>query len=388
VSPSGEPVPAVKPGGAEPHVPAGEPARPGRARLRGAVKFAGPIVLDMVTAYFINKHEQQVIAKAISAKIASPEVKNRIVEEVEKERLNIAYKQMRGHTVYATVDLRMRLVNELMNSEVMFEHLRLTDNDQSESMSTVMSHGSIVGDEEKTRWDTVSMPIPRLEVSESERLRLNLRALDEAGAQAPPDATSRRAQLVADIARAERAEAAEREAEISRPRVLPDAKQREKQQAELTERLRKKPTNQPPTAAPQPPSAGSTQLLTPPGSPPAAAGPMPAQTDDQAGGAFLPGAPGEDPVARAATYVNTARRITLALHADGMALENRLPSTNSPTDAERRAWVGREGEWRALMKWLMNEFHKQSRDEAVRDVGQLLDEYGPKLAQIHTHLVG
>lgn len=388
---AGDHAPVVKPGATEPQVAGGRPAgRAGGGRLAGGVKFAAPIVLEMVTAYYINKHEQQVIAQAIKNKIATADVKNRIVEEVEKDRLNIAYKQMRGGTVYATVDLRMHLLNEIMNSDVELERVRLTDKDESSSMSTVMSHDAIVGSEHKTRWDTVSMPVPKLEVSESERLQLNLRALDETSAahgHAPPPAE--REKLLADIARAEKAEAAEREAEIARPRVLADPKLRAKQQAELMERLRKRSDKS--EAAPSAASGSDTSGLLPaPGTTAGAAVPSPGQTATprQGTASFFPGAPGENTTAEAARLVTYLRGMTVRIYDSGMGLEARLASANSPSEVERKGWVANEVGLRDKIKYFMNILHEKSRDEAVRDLAQLLDEYGPKLAQIHTHLVG
>jgi hypothetical protein len=388
---AGEPLPVVKPGATEPQVPGGRPAgRAGGGLLAGGVKFAAPDRPRHGDAYYINKHEQQVIAQAIKNKIASADVKNRIVEEVEKDRLNIAYKQMRGGTVYATVDLRMHLLNEIMNSDVELERVRLTDKDGSSSMSSMMSHDAIVGGEHKTRSDTVSKPVPKLAVSESERLKLNLRALAETSAArggAPPPAE--REKLLADIARAEQAEAAEREAEIAQPRVLADPKQRAKQQAELMERLRKR-SEKSEAAPPAASRSGTSGLLPGPGTAAGAGVPALGQTapPDQGTALFLPRAPGESLNAEAARLVTYLRGMTVQIYKSGMGLEDRLGSTSSPTDVERNGWVAKEIDLRDKINYFMNKLHEESRDQAVRDLAQLLDEYRAKLAQIHTHLVG
>jgi len=336
-------------------------------RLAGAVKFAAPMVLDMVTAYYVNRNEQKVIANAIAAKVDSPDVKNRVVEEVENHRLDIAYEQLRGASVYVTIELRMSLTNDIMNT-LQLKAVSITDADRSSSTSSVMSHDAIVGGENSIRWDTISMPIPPIAVSKSEEAKLRLREFDTpimSGGPAPD--VGARAKLVADIAAAEKEEAEEREAEIARPRVLADPKERAKQQTELPERMRK----QNDTSGPQAGAGGGA-------------------TSDSAGSvaSLLPGASGGSPIEKAAAAVKIARAWTLTVHAKGVALEARLGGANRPTDADRQAWVAEEARWRAAMKASMNHFENESRHEAVSALGQLVDEYGPKLAQIHVHLVG
>jgi hypothetical protein len=104
-------------GGRPPTATAGEPPA-GRTRLRigpggrgrmsiGLAKMLGPMVLDMINRYYMAKAETQRAVATISATVASPEIEARIVDLVDRQRLDIARRQFRGGQVYVTVSMKL-----------------------------------------------------------------------------------------------------------------------------------------------------------------------------------------------------------------------------------------------------------------------------------------
>lgn len=378
----------AKPGGTG---PGAVPRRGMAGRVAvGAVKFLGPMILDAVTAHFVAKHEEKKIAALITSTLRSAAVEGRINGLVEQQHMDVAYKQWRGGQVFATIEMRLYLTNEVLD-RMELARISLTDKDLTESMSVLMSHDAIVGAAHYTRYETVSVPLPAIEVTESEALRLQIRALDEPGDAAkaadPTAAQARsreRARLAEDLGRAEQEEERARTEEIARPRVLADDKERAKQQADILERMRKLREQSPPTPPgprqpPQPQAAPAPLQAGPPSLVPAPApGPSP----------LLPGAGGETPVQQAARAVEQAKAVTEALYRRGVALRNRLATEQRPTDAERQAFFTEVAQWQLAIKASMNQFRNQGREEAVNALGELIDRFEPKLREVRTHLGG
>jgi len=200
------------------------------------------MVLDMVTGYFVAKHEKRIEA-AITTALHAPWVQRRIVELVEQQRLEIAYKQFRGMQVFATVSLQLALTNGVLDT-VEVSRIAITDTDQTRSMTSVTGHEPIFMIENSKRWEDISVPLPAAPISESEYVRLQLRAHDEPGS-APSDPAAagahqaERTRLLSDIQRTERKEEQARLEEIARPGVISDPGERSQQQADIVERLRK-----------------------------------------------------------------------------------------------------------------------------------------------------
>jgi hypothetical protein len=72
----------------------------------------------------------------------------------------------------------------------------------------------------------------------------------------------------------------------------------------------------------------------------------------------------------------------------GTALVERTHGDNSPTAEERQKFAEAEKTWRLGVEFAILEFQKQSREEAVMQLKELLDQQGQKLTEIRTMLVG
>lgn len=103
---------------------------------------------------------------------------------------------------------------------------------------------------------------------------------------------------------------------------------------------------------------------------------------------LLPGGTGESPVQQAARVVKSAEDWAQQIEKKGTALTNRLGSGNSPTNKERQAFLDEETKWRSAVKYGMDRFRENSREEAANGLAELLDRFGPKLAEIRIHLGG
>ena len=371
------PVPAGKPAAADVHV---VPRRGIGTRVAvGTAKCLGPMILDLVTGYFLAKHEEKRIQEAIAAQLHDSRVERRIVELLEQQRLDIAYKQSRGIQLFATVSLRVNLTNGVLDN-VEVTRIAITETDQTRSATTVMSDDPIFGTENSRRWEEISVPLPAVPVSGSESLRLQLRAHDESGGglsdpAATPARRAERERLLSEIQRAEQDEEKARLAEIARPTVIPDPRERSQQQADIAERLRKLNEQHGSRAQGRPGVAAST-------SPALLPTPSPAMPT------LLPGAPGRGSLERAAAAVDHVVAWTKRLHEAGSVMESRIGTKNSPTQIERQAFLAEELRWRLAMKGFMNHFQSEARPEAVNRLSELMDDVGPKLRQIRIHLGG
>ncbi len=163
----------------------------------------------------------------------------------------------------------------------------------------------------------------------------------------------------------------------------PQKRARDKEQAQLRDRLNRQAAKQPKPATPQAddaPQQPTPPLLAPPGS--TAAAPPPE---------FLPGAPGEGPLEKAARWQRGAEAVGWALVSRGSALEQRLGSANPPTPQERQSFLSDESQWRTAVRYQLNWSIDNAPDKAVQDLRQLLQDPsrpGPKLEQIRIHLGG
>ena len=103
---------------------------------------------------------------------------------------------------------------------------------------------------------------------------------------------------------------------------------------------------------------------------------------------FLPGAPGDGPIQQAAAVVDQFRSWTNRLYAESRALDARLGSDNSPTPDERQAFFAHEENWRLSIKYAMNKYKEDGRDEAINALGELVDRYGVAFGAVRSRLGG
>ena len=395
-SPEGQPVPPKPPTAAEP-VPALRGAKPsaraipgqaprsaarlgaaklGRAGL-GVAKLVGPAILDALNRYYIAKAEAERASKLITARIESLEVQGRVSDLIEKERLAIARCQIRGTDAYVTVSLTLTFTNDVLNG-LSLSRLAISDVDESRILISIMSHDPVFQTEEKVWYVDASLIIDQVPLSESEGIKLRLEKLEETAAtpasmraEEIASLNEERNRLREQLPKALAAEAQARKDEISRPGVISDPKERAKQQSEIRDQLQKLKEKTEPKRQAAPPGP---QPLLPEPPPPAAQ--------------LLPGAPGPGLFEQAAQVVETARKWALQLEANGNALQAGVPSPTPPNQAERQAFFDEEAKWRLSVKFAMNHFKQNGREEAVNGLGELLDRVGPKLAQLRSNLGG
>ena len=166
----------------------------------------------------------------------------------------------------------------------------------------------------------------------------------------------------------------EDEAATEKLQAEKDAPARRSREAlEELRRLREKKKTVEPKSVETKPQPGDRSLLPAPDAP--------AQS-------FLPGAPSDGPIERAARAVKGAEAWTKKLESQGSTLVGRLGSGNSPSADERKDFLDAEHEWRLAMEVVGDQFKKDSRGEAVQALGKLLDGSGPKLHQMRTQLGG
>jgi Domain of unknown function (DUF4157) len=369
-----------KPPGGAPSMPSATPGKGARIAI-GAGKLFGPMILHSVNQYFMAKEEAERAHRQMVEKLESPEIGGKVSDLIEKQRLDIARKQYRGRTVYATVKLKLTFVNGVLD-DFSVRIIALGGVNDNSFMSAVMSHDPIIGIETKVWWVTSSAPVPPVPLSESEDRRLRIELLDEEAATTSMDPSAaaqmsdERNRLVAELRHAEKAEEEERKAEIRRPSVIADPKKRAQQQTEISEQLRKlaQKKKAPTEAKKESTSAQSGSSLVPTPAAPQLS--------------LLPGALGEGPIEQAARVVKSAAAWSERLARTGSALESRLQSNDPPTVKERQAFFNEELSWRLAIKYAMNVFENRSRREAVNALAELLDRYGPKLNQFRIHLGG
>lgn len=343
----------------------------------------GVTALDMLNRAQMAKVESARAVKWIEQTAAGPETSAAIAKLVQQQRMSIARRQLNGQTVYATIAMKLTFTNDVIDTHAVRD-ISITDSDKSSFMSSVMSHGAFTGAEGKDWYVDVSLPLDQVELSEVERAQLSLdkHDADVAALQTiDPDRLStlgeQRVDLLARLEQAKVREAAAKRAAIGQSTVIADAAKRAQQQEEIAEELRQQ-------AAKHPPSAQSNQPQSPP-----ASGPSLLPQAPLAGPQLLPGAPtGSDPVALAAQKVAQSRAWAQKLEAAGMALRGRLSSSSRPSQQDIDAFLTEEHNWRLMTKWWMNHYTQESRAEAVTGLGEVLDQYVPKLQQLRVQLGG
>jgi hypothetical protein len=159
---------------------------------------------------------------------------------------------------------------------------------------------------------------------------------------------------------------------------------RTRERTQITDRLRQLSKQD------APPSTGTT-ATTPTTTTPSTGGPSLLPPVAQDAPSLLPGAPGEGPIQQAARSVEGARQAGLHLEREGAALLARIGSGPSPSAEERASFLRSEERWRLGVRYLINWYTKESREEAVQALKQLLGDdkmSGPKLQQLRTQLGG
>jgi hypothetical protein len=146
-------------------------------------------------------------------------------------------------------------------------------------------------------------------------------------------------------------------------------------------RIAKQQQSKTPSPPSQPtPQPKSTPFLSPPGT----AAPSPEIN-------FLPGAPGEGPLEKAARWAKNAEAVGWNLVSRGSDIEKRISSSSSPSKEEREAFLRDENQWRLAVKYQLNWSIDNAPSKAVQDLKQLLEDPskpGPKLDLLRVHLGG
>lgn len=375
-------IPEAAPGGKA--APRPGAARPGRGFRFGmsAAKMLGPMILDMANRYFMAKEEFAHASAAIEAKLDSNDVTSKIEALIDLNRLDIARRQHKGSTVYATVAIKVAFTNDVMD-RLSLRSVNLSYLDESNFMSSVMSHDGLTGAEGKVWWVETSLPLDKVEVSKSEATQFDLDDLDDtvSNSSMAPDALGRmnqqRNELLARKQRELAEEAAEKKRQLESAAVLPDAKKRAQQQQEIVDELRKIKPAAPPATAPKSQGAG----------PPPSGSFLPPAQQQQPAGPSLFGS-NDGPIQIAAKKVEEAKAWAQRLEKKGIELRDRVSGSNAPSPAERQAFFDEEKLFRLQVKAWQNHFQNESRAEAVNALGELIDRVGPKLAEIRTQLGG
>jgi hypothetical protein len=363
------------PGGVEvepPAVPAEAPptaeapaqsARAGGGQLVGAVKTLGPLLLGAINSYLMSSEDAKLVPGRVERALADQAVQRRSEDLVDARRLGIARAQRHGADVFITVRIRLTFTNGIQDRMDVADP-ELTDRNQTAATAPIrMSDDPILGTETSVGWFTSSLLLSPVETSRSESIGLEL---EDAGPQ-------HRTRLLEQQRAARGDEERARQAEIGRPAVLTDPRARAKQQAAIADRLHE--LNKAPGSGapmPVPPGPPALTVVSPTPAPPT----------------FLPGAPGDGPIQQAATVVGQFRIWTSRLDAEAQALDARLGSGTSPTPAERQAFLGHEEDWRLSIKYAMNKYKTDGRDEAVNALGELVDRYAVTFAQVRSRLGG
>jgi flagellar motility protein MotE (MotC chaperone) len=347
-----------------------------------AAKFIGPMILDMLNRYYMAKEEHARAVAAIEASLDNTDVTSKIDQLIEQNRLDIARRQHRGSTVYATVAVKVDFTNDVMNKLVL-RNVHLSYFDESSFIWTIMSHDGLTNTENKVWYVENSLPLDKVEVSKSESTQFDIDEIDEKANTSSIESEEmdrlnrRRNALTTRLRQEQRDEAAEKKRQFESPTVIPDEKKRAQQQQEIVDTLQKM---KPAAAAPAPVPKGQGSGATSPRSF------LPPVQQQPAGPSLL--APNDGPIQIAAKKVDEARTWAQRLEEKGIELRARQSTANPPSEAERQAFFTEEQQFRLAIKYWMNYFKNNSREEAVNGLGELIDRVGAKLAELRTHLGG
>jgi hypothetical protein len=103
--------------------------------------------------------------------------------------------------------------------------------------------------------------------------------------------------------------------------------------------------------------------------------------------ALLPGAPGPSPITQASNEVQGFRSVGQRLLRKGTVMLNRLHSGPEVSPIERQAFRDEVEQWHLAVKYKMNELQGKGREEAVRELMELLENsVAPKLTQMRVYL--
>lgn len=333
------------------------------SRVVGAVKALGPLLLGAINSYLMSSQDAERVPGRVERALADQGAQRRSDDLVDSRRMDIARRQRHGADVFVTVRVRLTFTNGIQDS-LEVNDPELTDHDQTATTSPIrMSDDPILGTETSVGWVSSSLLLAPVAITRSESIDL---ALEDADPQ-------HRVQLLEQKRVAQKGEERARQAELGRPSVLADPRARAKQQAGIADRLHElntTPTSSTPTGPPPGPPAMTVV-------PPTAAPPT-----------FLPGAPGDGPIQQAAAVVDQFRSWTNRLDAESRALDARLGSDNSPTPDERQAFFAHEENWRLSIKYAMNKYKEDGRDEAINALGELVDRYGVAFGAVRSRLGG
>jgi hypothetical protein len=141
--------------------------------------------------------------------------------------------------------------------------------------------------------------------------------------------------------------------------------------------------DKPPPQKDKPPTPTESPSEPPVVGPPALLPPTPAPPTE-----LLPGAPPPGPIAEAAEVVQRATAWGEQLRSRGAALVDRVGTSDSPTQAQRDAWLSEEQSWRQTVAQLIERFTAASRSEAVTALSELREKTGGQLSDIRTRLGG
>jgi len=294
-----------------------------------AAKILGPMILDMANRYFMAKKEFARASAAIESTIDSNGVTSEIETLIERNRLDIARRQHRGSTVYATVAVTVTFTNDVMD-RLTLRSVNLSHADESNFTSSVMSHDGLGIAEGKVWWIETSLPLDKVEVSKSEVTQFDLDELDDTTSKSSMDPVAlgrvnqQRNALLERKQRELAEETAEKKRQIESPAVLPDMKKRTQQQQAIVDELQKMKS----AVVPAPASKNQGSSL------PASGSFFPPVQQQQPAGPSLFGS-NEGSIEIAVKKVKEAKSWALRLEKKGSDLRSRLFGSNPPSLAER-----------------------------------------------------
>ena len=363
------------------------------------------MIIDMAVSYWIEQRERKVAEDALRARISFDDVHERAIAFIASERAAIARAQVRGGQYFLNLHFHIPAVNQMVR-DVRFAGVSGSLENQKQWSTTVMSHGMPFfgsASEETMTYVTVSQPLPKLELSQTEINELKIEHAEEQleALRAKRGDVFARGRLSRDLGRlrasrpqaeaADARDAAERErkatADLGRASVSDNPAKRAEQQRQLQDRIAKLPQG---TATPPRPASpqSQTQPPTPQQQGLAQSGPVDFLQQRPAplwnGG--LPGAPSGPSQSQEIDYADGLVRFYTTWAAN---LDRQGQGLRSSPEATRLAWCDAETSWHFQIKALMNEYsNKTSLNAAVQALGTLLTRQGDALRQLRIQLGG
>ena len=109
---------------------------------------------------------------------------------------------------------------------------------------------------------------------------------------------------------------------------------------------------------------------------------------DEAPAPFLPGAPPPSPLKLAERLVERLTARAARLERRGSRLKQRIQSGDSPSQAERRAYIEAEKLWDLNVRLAQADLEHRSLSQAAGALDELRHVRGPRLHEISVHLGG